>query len=175
MQVWPCFLAASAFLVAAHAAQACELPAGSPDNAPIETRKPLRGDDVRLTSGFGLRRHPLLETTKMHIGVDWSAVPGTPVIAAGRGRVNFAAVRGDYGNAVVIDHGGGWQTLYGQLLRIDVRQGDCVEFGALVGRVGSTGLSAGPHLHFEVLRDGTPLDPMRVHIKNAPDENSDPK
>lgn len=162
MQMRPCLLAVSAWLLAAHAAQACELPASGPDSAPIQTRKPLRGDDVYLTSGFGLRRHPLLEIARMHTGVDWSAPPGTPVIAAGRGRVTFAAAKGEYGNAVVIEHGGGWQTLYGQLLRIDVREGECVGFGAPIGRVGSTGLSAGPHLHFEVLQDGRPLDPMTV-------------
>ena len=171
----PCLLAVSAWLLAAHAAQACELSASGPDNAPIETRRPVQGDDVRLMSGFGLRRHPLLQTTRMHTGIDWAAPTGTPVIAAGRGRVVFAAAKSEYGNAIVIDHGSGWQTLYAQLSSIDVRDGDCVAFGALIGRVGSTGLSAGPHLHFEVVRDGTHVDPMRVHIKNAPDENSDPK
>ena len=175
MQVRPWVFAVSGWVLAAHPAQACELPAGGPDSAPIETRRPVRGDDVRLTSGFGLRRHPLLQTTKMHTGIDWAAPTGTPVIAAGRGQVVFAAAKSEYGNAIVIDHGGGWQTLYSQLSSIDVRDGDCVAFGALIGKVGSTGLSAGPHLHFEVVRDGTHLDPMRVHIKNAPDENSDPK
>ena len=175
MQVRPWLLAVSAWLLAAHAAQACELPAGGLDSAPIETRRPLHGEDVRLTSGFGLRRHPLLEVTKMHTGVDWAAPPGTPVFAAGRGRVMFAGAKGEYGNAVVIEHGGGWQTLYSQLLRIAVSEGDCVAFGAVIGQVGSTGLSAGPHLHFEVVRDGKHLDPMRVHTKNAPDDNSDPK
>lgn len=175
MQVRPCLFAVSGWLLAAHAAQACELPASGPDSSPIETRRPLHGEDVRLTSGFGLRRHPLLEITKMHTGVDWAAAPGTPVIAAGRGQVVFAAAKGEYGNAIIIDHGSGWQTLYAQLSRIDVREGECVGFGALIGRVGSTGLSAGPHLHFEVVRDGAHLDPMRVHNKNALDDNSDPK
>ena len=176
MQVRSWVFAVSGWVLAAHAAQACELPSGDPDSAPVETRRPLRGEDVRLTSGFGLRRHPLLEITKMHTGVDWAAAPGTPVIAAGRGKVIFAAAKGEYGNAIVIDHGHGWQTLYSQLSRIEVREGECVGFGALIGRVGSTGLSAGPHLHFEVVRDGTHLDPMRVHTKkNALDDNSDPK
>lgn len=175
MQMRPWVFAVSGWLLAAHPAQACELPSGGPDSVPIETRRPVRGDDVRLTSGFGLRRHPLLNVTKMHPGIDWAASPGTPVIAAGGGRVAFAGEKGEYGNAVVIEHGGGWQTLYAQMRRIDVREDDCVAFGTPIGSVGSTGLSAGPHLHFEVLRDGTHLDPMRVHIKNAPDENSDPK
>jgi len=175
MQVRPWLLAVSAWLLAAHAAQACELPAGGLDSAPIETRRPLHGEDVRLTSGFGLRRHPLLEVTKMHTGVDWAAPPGTPVIAAGRGRVMFAGAKGEYGNTVMIEHGGGWQTLYSQLLRIEVWEGDCVAFGALIGGVGSTGLSAGPHLHFEVVRDGKHLDPMRVNTKSALDDNSNSK
>jgi murein DD-endopeptidase MepM/ murein hydrolase activator NlpD len=157
------------------AAMACDMQVGAAGASPLETRRPVQGEDVRLTSGFGMRRHPLLNTTKMHTGIDWAASPGTPVVAAGGGRVAFADRKGEYGNTVVIDHGGGWQTLYAQLLRIDVREGDCVGFGALIGEVGSTGLSAGPHLHFEVIRDGTHLDPMRVHIKNAPDENGDPK
>ena len=105
MQVRSWVFAVSGWVLAAHAAQACELPSGGPDSAPIETRRPLHGEDVRLTSGFGLRRHPLLEITKMHTGVDWAAAPGTPVIAAGRGKVIFAAAKGEYGNAIVIDHG----------------------------------------------------------------------
>lgn len=164
MQVRTYLLAVSAWCLAINAAQACELARGSSDKAPIETRKPVRGDDVRLTSGFGLRRHPLLEISKMHTGVDWAAPTGTPVIAAGRGRVAFAATKGEYGNAVIIDHGGGWQTLYAQLSRIEVGEGDCVAFGAQIGQVGSTGLSAGPHLHFEVVRDGSHIDPLQVGI-----------
>jgi murein DD-endopeptidase MepM/ murein hydrolase activator NlpD len=101
----------------------------------------------------------------MHTGVDWSAPLGTPVHAAGAGRVLMAAFSGAYGNAILIDHGAGWQTLYSQLASFAVGEGDCVSAATLIGRVGSTGLSVGPHLHFEVRRDGRSLDPMTVQLK----------
>lgn len=171
MHVGICLLAVSAWLGAMNAAFACDLPGSASDAVPIETRKPLRGDDdVRFTSGFGLRYHPLLNTTRMHNGVDWAAPRGTPVIAAGGGRVTFAGGKGEYGNTVIIEHGGGWQTFYSQMSRIEVREGDCVASGAPIGSVGSTGLSAGPHLHFEVLQGGSPIDPMRVLLRGQPPE-----
>ena len=92
------------------------------------------------------------------------------MIAAGAGRVVEAEPKGEYGNAVLIDHGGGWHTLYGQLSRLDVRRGDCVAFGAPIGKVGSTGLSSGPHLHYEVRRNGEPIDPLTVATKAEPTE-----
>lgn len=169
MRTW--LLASAALLLAPDAGQACDLPHNASDAAPIETRKPLRGDDdVRLTSGFGLRHHPLLNITKMHNGIDWAAPRGTPVIAAGGGRVTFAGGKGEYGNTVIIEHGGGWQTFYSQMSRIEVREGDCLASGALIGGVGTTGLSAGPHLHFEVLQGGSPIDPMRVRLRGQPPE-----
>ena len=96
----------------------------------------------------------------MHTGVDWAAPHGTPVIAAGRGRVSAAGTDGAYGNRVIIDHGGAWQTLYSQLASFSVREGDCVQAGTIIGGVGTTGLSTGPHLHFEVRRNGEPVDPL---------------
>jgi len=129
------------------------------EKSPLELRKPVRGD-ARLTAGFGLRRHPILNVMRMHTGVDWGAPLGTPVVAAGRGRVVAAEREGEYGNRVIIDHGGGWQTLYGQLATFSVRQGDCVEVGTLIGKVGASGLASDPHLHFEVRRGGRLLDPM---------------
>jgi murein DD-endopeptidase MepM/ murein hydrolase activator NlpD len=149
---------ALAFSARAHA---CELPAATAQ-APLQTRKPVVGDQVRLTSGFGMRYHPLLREKRLHTGVDWAAPSGTQVVAAGAGRVVFAETKGDYGNLVVLDHGGGWQTAYAQLSAFDVKAGDCVEYGSPIGKVGSTGRSAGPHLHFEVSRNGQPLDPMVV-------------
>jgi len=167
-------LAALAWLLVTSTAQTCEPP---PDGGqpPVQTRRPAQGDEVRLTAGFGMRFHPLLNARRMHTGVDWAAPIGTPVIAAGSGHVVFAAVKGEYGNAIVIDHGGGWQTLYSQLSRIEVSVGDCVVFGALVGKVGSTGLSSGPHLHFEVRKDGQPIDPLSVGVDNESPEPADSK
>lgn len=174
MQARTVFLAVIAWLLSACGAAACETPAGS-GALILETRKPLQGDDVFFTVGFGLRLHPLLQMPRMHHGIDWAASSGTPVTAAAAGRVVEAAPMGEYGNAVRIDHGGGWQTLYGQLSRIDVRAGDCVAAGAVVAKVGSTGLSAGPHLHFEVRQDGKPVDPLSVRVKNEPPETDNKK
>jgi len=167
-------LAAIAWLLVTSTAQACELSPGGSE-PPVLTRRPVQGDEVRLTVGFGMRLHPLLNVRRMHTGVDWAAPRGTPVIAAGPGQVVFAGEKGEYGNAVVIDHGGGWQTLYSQLSRIEAGVGDCVAFGALIGKVGSTGLSSGPHLHFEVQKNGQPIDPLSVGLDNEPPEPADSK
>ena len=112
-----------------------------------------------MFAGFGMREHPLLRIPKLHTGVDFEAAAGEPVKAAARGRVAFAERAGELGNLVRIDHGGGVVTAYAHLSQINVRAGDCVGQGAVVGSTGSTGLSAGPHVHFEVLVEGTPVDP----------------
>jgi murein DD-endopeptidase MepM/ murein hydrolase activator NlpD len=135
------------------------------DGAPLETRSPVRGGKAQLTSGFGLRRHPFLGVDRLHSGIDWRAPVGTAVGAAGKGRIVSADYADVHGNRVIIDHGGGWQTHYGNLARFSVRAGDCVEAGAGIGAVGSTGLSIEPHLHFEVRRGGEPVDPMLVPVK----------
>lgn len=173
--MWPrtAWITASALALSAPAAATCELPTADPAQSPIQTRKPVIGDEVRLTSGFGMRRHPLLKQPRLHTGVDWAAPIGTQVIAAGAGRVVAAEPKGEYGNAVLIDHGGGWQTHYTQLSAFDAKQGDCVQFGAPIGKVGTTGLSVGPHLHFEVLRHGQFLDPMS--IASSTPESADSK
>jgi len=156
-------LASTAWLVLAGPVAACD--ALETRESPLEIRRPVRGEDVRLTAGFGMRMHPILGYPRMHTGVDWAAPHGTPVIAAGRGRVISAEVDGAYGNRVLIDHGGPWQTLYSQLASFSVRKGDCVEAGMVIGAVGATGLAAGPHLHFEVRRNGAPIDPMILPLK----------
>jgi murein DD-endopeptidase MepM/ murein hydrolase activator NlpD len=154
-------------MLGASGATACETFTGVAGTSPLYTRKPVEGDDARLTTGFGLRRHPLLMVTKMHTGVDWSAPTGTPVIAAAGGRVAFAGAKAEYGNVVFIDHGGGWRTGYAHLLGFDVREGDCVAPLTVIGKIGSTGLSSGPQLHFEVLHDGRYLDPMSVSRRDT--------
>ncbi|MDY7101600.1 MAG: peptidoglycan DD-metalloendopeptidase family protein [Actinomycetota bacterium] len=111
-------------------------------------------------SGFGMRRHPILGYTRLHAGTDFGASSGTPVWAAKEGRVIHAGWRGGYGNAVVIAHDGGITTLYAHLSRVDVSNGSWVGGGEVVGAVGSTGLSTGPHLHFEVRVGGSPQNPM---------------
>lgn len=119
---------------------------------------PARG---AITSGFGLRRHPLFGIVRPHHGVDIAAPWGTPVRVAAAGNVVYAGWFGGYGKLVVVDHGGGTATLYGHLSSIAVSAGQRVAAGDLVGRVGSSGYSTGPHLHFEVRVDGRPVDPLR--------------
>ena len=113
-----------------------------------------------ITSGFGPRVHPILHTTRVHTGVDFGAASGTPIRAAAAGEVVWAAWRGGYGLATVIDHGNSLATLYGHQSAIAVREGDRVVRGQVIGYVGSTGFSTGPHLHFEVRVNGNPVDPM---------------
>ena len=113
-----------------------------------------------VTSGFGMRFHPILNYSRMHQGVDLRASYGTPIIAVADGRVEFAGWHGGHGNAVELNHGGGLETLYGHMSRIAVRSGESVHRGMVIGYVGSTGLSTGPHLHFEVHRNGVPVNPL---------------
>lgn len=128
-------------------------------------RKPVRGDDVRLTSGFGVRFHPLLNSRKMHTGVDWACPTGTPIVAAGNGTIEEVGRKGYYGNYVRIRHANGYQTAYGHMSRFaNVHPGMKVRQGQVIGYVGSTGLSSGPHVHFEVLVNSRFVDPMSIQV-----------
>jgi murein DD-endopeptidase MepM/ murein hydrolase activator NlpD len=113
-----------------------------------------------LSSGFGLRHHPILAISRMHWGVDFSVPYGAPIRAAGPGEVVEAGPRGGYGNVVIIDHGNTLATLYAHQSRVAVSVGQTVTAGQVIGAVGSTGLSTGPHLHFEVRVKGTPVNPL---------------
>lgn len=129
-------------------------------------RRPVRGDDLRLTSGFGLRFHPLLGVKKMHSGVDWAAPPGTPILAAGNGVLEEAGRKSAYGNYIRIRHANGYKTAYGHMQRLapGVAPGVKVKQGQVIGFVGSTGLSSGPHLHFEVLVNSRFVDPLSIQV-----------
>ncbi|MCW5804106.1 MAG: M23 family metallopeptidase [Deltaproteobacteria bacterium] len=116
---------------------------------------PVRGV---LTSGYGYRPDPVLKVNT-HPGVDLAAAMGTPVAAASGGTVTHAGPAGTYGNLVMIKHDNGFETRYAHLSAVDVKAGQRVAAGELVGKVGSTGYSTGPHLHFEVRKDGKTLDP----------------
>jgi murein DD-endopeptidase MepM/ murein hydrolase activator NlpD len=111
-----------------------------------------------ITSGFGTRRHPILGTVRNHSGVDISGASGNPIWAAQGGTVILAGGKGGYGNTVMIDHGG-YVTLYAHMSRIRVSNGQSVSQGTRIGDIGSTGLSTGPHLHFEVRVGGVPVNP----------------
>ena len=120
----------------------------------------------RVTSGFSMRMHPILNAWKQHNGVDYGAPQGTPVRTIGDGVVEFAGWQNGYGNVVHVKHGNERSTVYAHLSRIDVFQGQRVEQGATIGAVGQTGWATGPHLHFEVKIDGQQQDPVLVAQKS---------
>ena len=125
-------------------------------------RTPING--ARVSSGFGLRKHPILGYSKMHKGTDFAAPTGTPIIAAGNGTITYAGVKGGYGNFVQIRHNQDYSTAYGHASRFarNMRNGIKVKQGDVVAFVGSTGRSTGPHLHFEVIYKGNQINPASV-------------
>ena len=124
---------------------------------------PVRG---RMTSPYGARRHPVLGYVRMHAGVDFGAAWGSPIFATGEGVVSFAGRHGGHGNYVRIEHGGGLGSGYGHMSRIAVSPGARVSAGQVIGYVGSTGLSTGPHLHYEVYRQGRTVNPLSVSMSS---------
>ncbi len=120
----------------------------------------------RVTSGFKMRFHPILQAWAQHRGVDYGSPVGTPVRSVGAGKVQFAGWMGGYGNVVQVDHGRGDTTLYAHLSRVDVRVGAAVERGQRVGAVGQTGWATGPHLHFEFRENGVHRDPLELARQN---------
>jgi murein DD-endopeptidase MepM/ murein hydrolase activator NlpD len=113
-----------------------------------------------ITSAYGMRYHPILKTNKMHTGVDIGAPMGAKIVAADSGKVMFAGWQGGYGQTIIIDHGAGMSTLYAHQSKFAVSSGQSVNKGDVIGYVGSTGWSTGPHLHFEVRVNGNPTNPM---------------
>lgn len=124
------------------------------------------GGLAHITSGFGVRHDPIDGTTRHHDGLDIGLPAGTSVRAERAGRVSFAGERGGYGNVVIVDHGGGLETRYAHCASLDVKAGDLVVKGAVLGTVGSTGRSTGPHLHLEVRQDDVPVDPSTYMEEN---------
>ncbi|SEO14346.1 Peptidase family M23 [Amphibacillus marinus] len=123
----------------------------------IPTAWPTEPDTI--TSAFGPRSDPFNRTQSIHSGIDVRGATGTPVFAAGDGVVTLAEFYGGYGNTIRISHNDRYITLYAHLSEINVEQGEQVKKGSVIGAIGSTGRSTGPHLHYEILKDGTPVDP----------------
>lgn len=122
----------------------------------------------RMTSRFGMRRHPILGYRRMHSGVDFAARYGTPIFAVSNGVVSYSGRHGGHGKYVRIEHGGGLGSGYAHMSRISVSSGTRITAGQVIGYVGSTGLSTGPHLHFEVYRGGRKVDPLSVKFLSRP-------
>ncbi len=127
-------------------------------------RKPVTTGVLR--SGFGMRRHPILGYARMHTGVDFAAPTGTPILAAGNGVVEKIGRNSGYGNMIILQHTNGYETLYGHQSAFakGLVEGSRVRQGQIIGYVGSTGLSTGPHLHFEIRVNGKPVDPLRIRL-----------
>ena len=119
-------------------------------------------DGARLTSGFGMRMHPLLGYSRMHKGVDFGAAYGSPIMAAAAGRIEFVGWHGGHGKYVKINHGNGFATAYAHMSGFKVTPGQRVAQGQVIGYVGSTGMSTGPHLHYELYRNGAAIDPRSI-------------
>lgn len=146
-----------------------EMLASTPAIQPVSNK-----DLKRLASGFGYRIDPIYKMAKYHAGLDFSAPQGTPIYASANGTVTTAGNMGNgYGNHVIIRHGYGYETLYGHMYKIKSRKGQKVKRGEIIGYVGSTGKSTGPHLHYEVHRNGTPVDPIYYFYNDLSPEQFD--
>ena len=139
----------------------------------IPAIQPVRNRDLkRAISGFGYRIDPIYRTRRMHTGIDFTADRGTEVYATGDGVVKeIQNKRWGYGKCIIIDHGFGYQTLYAHLSAFKVKEGQKIKRGELIGLIGSTGKSTGPHLHYEVIKDGTKINPIAYfHSDLSPDQ-----
>jgi murein DD-endopeptidase MepM/ murein hydrolase activator NlpD len=129
--------------------------------ASIPAIQPVSNKELtRIASGFGMRIHPIYGIAKMHNGLDFTAPQGTPIYATGDGTVTTAGLGSGTGNHVIINHGYGYETVYMHMVRIKARAGQHVQRGEVIGWVGNTGASTGPHCHYEVHINGTPVDPV---------------
>ena len=134
------------------------------DSAAQAMRLPVAAS---VSSSFGMRSHPILGSHRFHKGVDLRAAFGTPIRASADGRVAAAGWNGGYGREVRLDHGQGLQSLYAHMSRLAASPGQRVHAGEIIGYVGSSGLSTGPHLHYEVLKDGRPVNPLAARYVGA--------
>lgn len=133
----------------------------------IPAIQPISNKDLKHEpSGFGMRMHPIYKYEKFHAGMDFTAGVGTEIHATGDGVVTLAEYGSGYGNHVIINHGYGYETLYGHMERMKVRVGQKVKRGELIGYVGNTGLSSGPHIHYEVHKNGNVINPVNFYYND---------
>lgn len=137
--------------------------------------QPVSNKDLnRIASGYGYRIDPVYKTTKFHAGLDFSAPQGTPIYATADGVVSTAGSTGNgYGNHVIINHSYGYETLYGHMVRVKVRNGQAIKRGEVIGWVGSTGKSTGPHCHYEVHKNGEKINPIYFFFNDLTPEQFD--
>jgi murein DD-endopeptidase MepM/ murein hydrolase activator NlpD len=137
--------------------------------------QPVSNKDLtRVASGFGYRIDPIYKTVKLHAGLDFAAPQGTPIYATANGTVTVAGNTGNgYGNHVVINHGYGYETLYGHMVKVKAKAGQQVKRGEVIGYVGSTGKSTGPHCHYEVHKNGQKIDPVYFFYNDLSPEQYD--
>ena len=143
--------------------------------ASIPAIQPVSNKDLsRIASGFGYRIDPIYKTVKFHAGLDFTAPSGTPIYATGDGVVEEASLSDvGYGNHVLVRHGYGYKTLYGHMLRTKVKNGQTIKRGDVLGWVGSTGKSTGPHCHYEVMKNGEKVDPVYFFFNDLSPEEFD--
>jgi murein DD-endopeptidase MepM/ murein hydrolase activator NlpD len=136
--------------------------------ASIPAIQPISNKDLKhIPSGYGWRTDPIYKTSEFHPGLDFTANTGTKIYATGDGIIAEANANAQgYGNHVIINHGFGYQTLYGHMSRIAVREGQKIKRGELIGYVGSTGRSTGPHVHYEVIRNGEKINPINYFFND---------
>lgn len=136
----------------------------------MPTSWPIEKSKVKHIGAFGWRLHPILHIRRMHYGIDLSGARGTPIYATGDGVVEGAEYGRGYGRQIIINHSFGYKTRYAHLSKILVEKGDKVRRGQLIGELGNTGLSKGPHLHYEVILSGKPVNPMNYLVQNVSPE-----
>lgn len=143
--------------------------------ASIPAIQPISNKDLkRMSSGFGKRVHPIYKTVRFHWGNDFTAPVGTDIYATGKGKVVVAEKsKSGYGYHVIVDHGYGYETLYAHMSKILVKKGQSVKRGEILGLVGNTGLSSAPHLHYEVLKNGTKVNPVNFYFNDLSPEEYD--
>jgi murein DD-endopeptidase MepM/ murein hydrolase activator NlpD len=133
----------------------------------IPAIQPIHNKNLKImTSGYGNRIDPIYKTTKFHAGIDFAAPTGTKIYATGKGTVMLAGSEGAYGQSVVLDHGFGYQSRYAHMSKVAVKAGQKVKRGDLIGYVGNTGKSTGPHLHYEVVKGGQRINPINFFFND---------